>query len=75
MKRVPKLLLVLGFISFVLLGLFTGCPDEIQPPVDKVTITTNPTDVSGLANNVEVTVALKTETEGATIYYTPTIRT
>ncbi len=60
----------MGFISFVLLGLFTGCPDEIQPPVDKVTITTNPTDVSGLANNAEVTVTLKTETEGATIYYT-----
>lgn len=73
MKRIPRLLLVLSFISFLLLGLFTGCPDEVEPPkevVKSVSITTDPVDVSALDNDAEVTVTLASETPGATFYYT-----
>ncbi len=73
MRKTPRLLLVLGLVSFVLLGLLTGCPDGADEPkesVKAVSITTDPAEVGALANDVEVEVTLETETEEAKIYYT-----
>jgi hypothetical protein len=73
MRKTPKLVLVLGLVAFVLLGLFTGCPAEVDEPkesVKAITITTNPEDVSALDNDATVLVTLATATDGADIYYT-----
>lgn len=73
MRKTPKLVLVLGLVTFVLLGLFTGCPTEVDEPkesVKAITITTDPEDVSALDNDTGVEVTLATATEGAKIYYT-----
>jgi hypothetical protein len=73
MRKTSKLVLVLGLVTFVLLGLFTGCPTEVDEPkesVKAITITTDPEDVSALDNDTGVEVTLATATEGAKIYYT-----
>ena len=71
-KEIKKLLEEEGNITTdtKVTGLVGDVIGQLATKVATVSITTDPANVSGLANDAEVDVTLSTTTSGATIYYT-----